>query len=129
MRLLLACTLFSALQGLAGAWVVSSLAHGPVVEVCTPLGMQWVTVESLETDAEAPGPDDLLWPQGLAKPCAWAMAHLVVPSGVDRVREAVPQPRPAVASAPRIAWVAPVPDTVDRVLLNAPMRAPPAVQA
>lgn len=43
LRWVLLCTVFSALQGLLGAWVVPAMASEPLVEICTPSGMQWVT--------------------------------------------------------------------------------------
>lgn len=130
LRVLLAATLFSALQGWAGAIVTRAWAQGPVVEICTPLGMQWVTLDAAQQAADdADTRDDPLWPQGLAKPCAWAWAHVSLPVGGLAAR--VPLPRPAPQGRlpewrMQASWL---PSAADRVLLNAPMRAPPAIQA
>lgn len=122
LRVLLACALFSALQAVLGAWVVSAVAGAEVTEICTPTGMQWVPVADAQA-AVGRDPQDP-WPQGLAKPCVWAAAFAAAPppppsmGGVAWVPGAGVQPVPA----PSVI----TPDTVARVLLMAPMRAPPA---
>ncbi len=130
LRVLLTATLFSALQGWAGAIVTAAWAHGPVVEICTPLGMQWVTLDAaLQAADDVDTRDDPLWPQGLAKPCAWAWAHVSLPAGVPGARAPLPRPVPegrVPEACTQAHWL---PAAADRVLLNAPMRAPPAIQA
>ena len=116
---------FSALHGLFGAWVVPAVASGPVFEVCTPQGLQWVLMDDAESSRlsgqDAPEP----LPQGLAKPCVWAAALLgVQPGSVDgRLALALPErvSLPLGAGTEVITS-----DTMRRVLLMAPMRAPPA---
>lgn len=121
LRWVLLCTVFSALHGVLGAWVVPVVASEPLVEICTPSGMQWVALDSLP---ESEGPAD--WPQGLAKPCVWAMAHMALPA-VPCTDGKVSFPPPmdglpvAVAGLGSIGMVG----TAVRVLLMSPMRAPP----
>lgn len=121
LRWVLLCTLFSALHGLLGAWVVPAVASGPVAEICTPNGLQWVALDGAPAEEH---PTD--WPQGLAQPCAWASAHVAMAAAVGSDNGA---PHSPPATNLRLAGVAP--DTrasgnADRVLLMAPMRAPPA---
>ncbi|MBA4256241.1 MAG: hypothetical protein C0445_10240 [Polaromonas sp.] len=121
LRWVLLCTVFSALQGLLGAWVVPAMASEPLVEICTPSGMQWVILDSLP---DSDGPAN--WPQGLAKPCVWAMAHMAMPSvpcsddktGSPPLTDGLPA---AVAGLGAISMAG----GAARVLLMAPMRAPP----
>jgi hypothetical protein len=121
LRWVLLCTLFSALHGLLGAWVLPAVASSPVTEICTPTGMQWVEV------ASAPGGDGPIdWPQGLAKPCAWASANVAVPPampGADRPDGSAW----ALAAVPlrAVQTGETMPSRAERVLLMAPMRAPP----
>lgn len=117
--------LFSALQGLLGAWVVSALAKPSqrVVEACTPQGMQWRVLEATEAGPpQAPSPE---WPQGLAKPCAWSAAHSTLGTlwvwergGWCGADHPVPCPLGPVRGQH-------LPDTAQRVLLMSAMRAPP----
>lgn len=120
LRLLLACVLFSAVHGTLGAWVVSSITQGPVVQVCTPLGMQWV---QLDTAASGPQQDDsggTITPQLV---CVWAMAHQAL------------EPSVALATGAGLARhgggfclgrsPSPPSDRAWRVLLMSAMRAPP----
>lgn len=121
LRWVLLCTLFSALHGLLGAWVVPAVSSGPVAEICTPNGLQWVALDGAPAEEH---PAD--WPQGLAQPCAWASAHVAM-SAAAGSDIGVPHPPPATTL--RLAGVAPdtrAPGNADRVLLMAPMRAPPA---
>lgn len=116
--------LFSALQGLLGAWVVSALAAPSqrVVEVCTPQGLQWRVLDA--TDAGQPqAPSD--WPQGLAKPCAWSAAHSALGAWGGWERGGwcgANHPVPCPLGLERVLHL---PDTAQRVLLMSAMRAPP----
>lgn len=121
LRWVLLCTLFSALHGPLGAWVVSAVASGPVAEICTPNGLQWVALEGAPAEEH---PTD--WPQGLAQPCAWAGAHVAM-AAAAAIDMGVPHPPPATTL--RLASLAGdtrAPGNADRVLLMSPMRAPPA---
>lgn len=121
LRWVLLCAAFSALHGLLGAWVVPAVAQGPVAEICTPNGLQWV---ALDEALNGEHPTD--WPQGLAKPCLWASAHAAVPPrfwpgwggmGLQLATiggGALPGTRQTH-----------LPGNAERVLLTAPMRAPP----
>ena len=133
LRWLLACLVFSALHGLLGAWVVPAVASGPVTEICTPTGMQWVAQDDAPTaastladPAQPANPAGKGWPQGLAQPCVWAMAHVATLQQPVSV-----QPTPGCLPPPPIPWAcasqraARLPATAERVLLMAPMRAPP----
>lgn len=117
--------LFSALQGLLGAWVVSALAAPTqrVVEVCTPQGLQWRVQEVVQAgQPQAPSPD---WPQGLVKPCAWSAAHSVLGTlGVWECGGWCGADHPAPCPL-RLERVLHLPDTAQRVLLMSAMRAPP----
>ena len=120
LHLLWVCTVFSALHGLLGAWVVPAIASGPVAEICTPTGMQWVVLD------DAPAPDKS-WPKGLAQPCVWAMAHVATPP--SPLHSQLPPgwiTRPGVPFDRSGQRAARLPATADRVLLMAPMRAPPS---
>ncbi len=112
--------LFSALQGLLGALVVPALASGPVTEVCTPMGMQWVSIDTASDTEDAPVPL-----QALASTCAWCTAHMAVPvSPAGRLPPhtlATPQMLPGYQGLASTHSS----DRMDRVLLMAPMRAPP----
>ena len=119
LHLLWLCTVFSALHGLLGAWVVPAVASGPVAEICTPTGMQWVALD------DAPAPDKS-WPQGLAQPCVWAMAHVATPpTPYPGQRAPVWNHEPELRLSHGNQWAARLPATAERVLLMAPMRAPP----
>lgn len=120
LHLLWLCTVFSALYGLLGAWVVPAVASGPVAEICTPTGMQWVLLD------DAPAPEKS-WPKGLAQPCVWAMAHVATPP--SPLHSQLPPgwiTRPGVPFDRSGQRAARLPATADRVLLMAPMRAPPS---
>lgn len=123
LRLLLVATLFAAVHGLVGAWVVSALATPgqAVVEVCTPNGLQWVSLDGV---ADTEGPAD--GPQGLAQPCVWAASLTAqLPGGVQPVAMAWAHTvaNPGLLSG----WDAVLrqPGTAEQVLLMSPMRAPP----
>lgn len=105
-------------QRLARAWMVPILSYDPPVPICTPSGMSWVTLDSLP---ESEGLAD--WTQGLTKPCVWAMAHLAMPMGwgVDGGHGLPSAPCPP----DDLAWASCMPSAAARVLLMAPMRAPP----
>lgn len=131
-RWLLLALVFAGVQNLLGAWVVPWTAGGsPVAEVCTPQGLQWVRLDGAGPGAatvSTPGTGDSPAPQ-LAPGCVWALAHVSL----------IPMPRPVPASpAPVIArgaladWALARPPGQDgpvRVLLMAPMRAPPVSAA
>jgi hypothetical protein len=115
--------LFSALHGLLGALVVPAVAGGPVAEICTPNGLQWVALD--ESPGSSPASPDTDWPQGLAKPCAWAMAQVAVPP-----EPPASEPLQGVFTSPLMPCChrqqsSRLPAAAERVLLMAPMRAPP----
>ncbi len=115
----LVAVLFSAMHALLGAWVVPAVASGPVAEICTPTGMQWVVLD------DAPAPDKS-WPKGLAQPCVWAMAHVATPPApYPGQRAPVWNHEPELRLSHGNQWAARLPATAERVLLMAPMRAPP----
>lgn len=116
--------LFVALQSLVGALVVSTLAQGPVTEVCTPQGMQWVAME-----AEPETDDSPAHPQVLASTCVWSMAHVAVP--VDAPGKLPAHAVAAPQAVPSLYGLAVTysSDRTGRVLLMAPMRAPPFWQS
>lgn len=123
LRLLLLAMLWSSVQGLLGWWVVQGTAQPgqAVVEVCTPNGMQWVALDGAVGETPATPVDG---PATLGQPCVWAAAALSLPAAP------LPQGLVAVWAPARLHRVgrcrAPTPqDTVARVLLMAPMRAPP----
>jgi hypothetical protein len=123
LRLLLVAMWFSALHGVLGAWVVSALAPQgqAVVEVCTPTGLQWVSLEANpahHTPAEAP--------PGLAQACVWAAVwalqlplELASAAVAWATAEVHPGPWPGGHGAPEL------PSTAAAVLLMSAMRAPP----
>ena len=119
-RGLLWILLFSAFQGLLGALLVSTLASGPVTEVCTPQGMQWVSMERAAESNDAPAPVP-----GLGPTCAWCMAHVAVlvdsSGNLPSHLVAAPQVLPGLHGVDATHSS----DRRDRVLLMAPMRAPP----
>lgn len=131
-RWLVLSMLFSALQGVLGAWVVSWIAGGaPVAEICTPQGLQWVRLDAMVQAPDAvtrAGTDDNGAP-GTEKSCVWALAHVSLPPiprlGLVRV---APAEGPGVLSG--LAVTRPHgQDGPVRVLLMSPMRAPPAAAA
>lgn len=120
LRWLLACALFSALHNPVGAWVVSALGDGPVVQVCTPLGMQWVQLDAVASGAQQ---DDSDGPVAPPLACVWAMAHQAL------------EPTVVLATGAGLARqgggfclgrsLSPPSDRAWRVLLMSAMRAPP----
>jgi hypothetical protein len=118
----LLCSVFAATHGLLGALVVPAVAAGPVVEICTPNGLQWVSLGDAQ-GGEPPANS----PHGMAQPCVWAMAHLAVPPGMEG-RVALPGWANPPEASPMGGgeWVGRLAATAARVLLMAPMRAPPA---
>lgn len=121
LRWVLLCTVFSALHGVLGAWVVPVVASEPLVEICTPSGMQWV---ALETSSGGNSPND--WPQGLAKPCVWASANTPAPPVLgDALLAGMLLRTQGTDPIPIAAMSAGLPSNAERVLLMAPMRAPP----
>ncbi len=121
--------LFTALQGGVGALIVPALSGGAATEICTSVGMQWVVQDAAAPLAGDGRADDTGQPPLFGKTCAWAMAHVFTsePLGV----QPLVRPRPWAEDV-RVRGVASMPSVrtdVDRVLLNAPMRAPPAALA
>lgn len=125
LRCLLACVAFSALHGLLGAWVVPAVASGPVFEVCTPQGLQWVLLDDADSSLLGGSAGTQPLPQGLAKPCVWAAAWVGAPPAAATVRGALTLPLSASVPLWSVGELVTV-DTMQRVLLMAPMRAPPA---
>lgn len=120
-RVVLLCTVFSALHGWLGAWVVPAVASGPVAEICTPNGLQWVALDGTPADEH---PAD--WPKGLAQPCAWTSAHAAMTPGWEGGGVSVCAP-PVIPLALANGGADPqLRGNAERVLLMAPMRAPPA---
>lgn len=123
LRLLLVAMWFSALHGVLGAWVVSAMAPQgqAVVEVCTPTGLQWVSLEATpahHTPTEGP--------PGLAQACVWAAAwalqlplELASAAVAWATAEVHLGPWPGGHDAPEL------PSAAAAVLLMSPMRAPP----
>lgn len=118
LHLLWLCALFSALHGTLGAWVVTAWSGQTAVEICTPQGMQWVAL-----DEHAPGAPADSAAQGLAQPCVWASAHLALLAQPPALHPGAPQPAERLRMD-RQAFDPPS-DRAERVLLMAPMRAPP----
>jgi hypothetical protein len=123
---------FSALQGVLGAWVVPRMASGaPAVEICTPQGLQWVRLDSVVQAPDAAtraGTDDKRAP-GTEMTCVWALAHVSLPPipRLGLVRVAPPEGPGALSG---LAVTRPHgQDGPVRVLLMSPMRAPPAAAA
>ncbi|MEY4980328.1 MAG: hypothetical protein RLZZ352_2598 [Pseudomonadota bacterium] len=118
LRWLLLCVAFAALHNTLGAWVVQAWSGQTAVEICTPQGMQWVAL-----DEHAPlDPTDPA-AQGLAQPCVWASAHLTLLAQAPALHHGAPLPvdRLRMGRQP----LDPPSDRAERVLLMAPMRAPP----
>lgn len=121
LRLLLLCSLFSALHAPLGGWVLATFSQQVVVQVCTPQGMQWVALD----DVDAGRPEgEHSEPTVTLQPCAWAASQSALPGPAltDGVLAGIfggpvgcvlPDPPPS--------------DHVSRVLLMSPMRAPPQV--
>ena len=113
--LLWLCAVFSAVQTSLGAWVVSSIGDAPAVQICTPQGLQWV---SLSPDA----PPDEHQASALL-PCIWAGAHVAISQPVvTGVTAAVPASPAVPDPGPGLAIPS---DLASRVLLMSAMRAPP----
>ena len=122
LRWVLLCSVFAATHGLLGALVVPNVAEGPVVEICTPNGLQWVALGD-DQGGDPPGNS----PHGKAQPCAWAMAHVAVPPGFGGpVGHGVHAWQASGGLAFNLDAQAHLPGNAARVLLMAPMRAPPA---
>lgn len=121
LRALLVCTVFAALQGTLGAWVVPAVSGSPAVQVCTPHGLQWVALELVDGDV-GDGEDGSAGT--LKQPCVWAAAHTaltatsVTPTWLGAPSSAV---TPPMRGSPSL----PASDRVWRVLLMSAMRAPP----
>ncbi|MCU0926284.1 MAG: hypothetical protein MUF44_09670 [Hydrogenophaga sp.] len=116
LRLLLLCSVFSAVHGPLGAWVVSSVSEGSAVQICTPQGMQWVSVSSNDPEAEHQ--------VAAFSPCVWASAHVAFSPPVGHGLVALaPGYLARVAGPDRSAPMAD--ERSRRVLLMSAMRAPP----
>ncbi len=126
LRLLLAALLFSAAKGWLGALFVASVAAGPVTQICTSAGMQWVALEAVtsQDDTRSDAEDASALAVGLQGACVWAMALAALPESPPVVQVAL-QPS-AWGEAPRPVDVQPpLAPASERVLLSSPMRAPP----
>ena len=125
LRCLLICVAFSALHGLLGAWVVPAVASGPVFEVCTPQGVQWVLMDDTDSSRLGGQAPEKPLPQGLAQPCVWAMAHVAAPPVPLAPAALVANVHSAVRPMSPDRWEVAGPGNAVRVLLMSPMRAPP----
>jgi hypothetical protein len=118
LRLLLLCMLFSASHVTLGAWVVTSVADGqPVVQLCTPQGVQWVVLDAGVTEQDRETADESM------APCVWASAHVAAAPPLSAGLKLVAQNR-------QVADLAPIEEgqpsgRVQRVLLMSAMRGPP----
>ncbi len=118
--LLLLSSVFSAVHVPLEAWVVSYISADPLVQICTPQGLQWAGVaardegeESTEAYAAA------------LQTCVWAGAHLAI------------SPPAWLGLGAASPWCDTVPfqglgfsaldDLIWRVLLMSAMRAPPGL--
>jgi hypothetical protein len=115
--------LFSSVQGLVGIGVTRAVSDEPLVEVCTPTGLRWVAISGQLTSSD--GEPASRWPQGLPQSCVWAMAHVaVLPLPLGRTADWVGVVQVAAIGPPaHRLWFGP--RDAERVLLMAPMRAPP----
>lgn len=122
LRLLLLSTLFAALQGTLGGWVVPAVAGAPAVLICTAQGSVWVPLGADSADGAYGADQDADQAHGM--PCAWASAHLALAPahavpGARWIRSGnLAEPPPQTAPPPT--------DHARRVLLMSAMRAPPA---
>ena len=121
LRWLLVCVAFSALHGTLGAWVVPAWSGQTAVEICTPQGMQWVALDEHAPDDPADPADPAA--QGLAQPCVWASAHLTLLAQPPALHHGAPLPAERLRMGRQP--LDPPSDHAERVLLMAPMRAPP----
>ena len=118
LRLLLLCSVFSAVHMPLGAWVVSTLSAEPVVQICTPQGPQWVSLS-----AEGEGEEGSAEQAAALQPCVWAAAHVAISPPAWRGVIAAVSGCSAVPCCRR--WAAAPDDLIWRVLLMSAMRAPP----
>lgn len=112
-RGVLLALVFAALHsGLLAAWTVWQ-GHPTWVQVCTAEGMRWVHGDNKDQDT----------PVVLKKGCVWSSATwaILTPPPAATVRPL----RVAFRASTWAVHRAPAPDTAQRVLLMAPMRAPP----
>lgn len=120
LRLLLLCSVFSAVHMPLGAWVVSSIGAEPAVQICTLQGPQWVCLTA-EGEGEEGSAEHAAAPQ----PCVWAAAHVAISPPVWRGLIAAVR---GVATVPcRDRGVSAPDDLIWRVLLMSAMRAPPGL--
>lgn len=121
LHMLLLCSLFAALHGTLGAWVVPALNPAGAVQICTPQGLQWV---ALEQDATAGGQEDTL-PAGGSQACVWTAAQLAMAPGLNSASLPVPPPVFRGSERPQSSRLH-LAEHAQRVLLMSAMRAPPA---
>lgn len=117
LRLLLLCSVFSAVHVPLGAWVVSSVSDGPAVQICTSQGTQWIGLSAGEAEEGAGDHAAAL------QSCVWAAAHVAIsPPAWRGVTAAVR----GVTTVPCLDRGVSAPDhLIWRVLLMSAMRAPP----
>lgn len=119
LHLLWLVALLVACRGLLGAWIAPSLTDASRVQICTPLGMQWLVLGEVQPGEDLPDP-------GEHPPCLGASLHAAVwpsPTPVPRTWSGACAPvlePDAEAAEARHRW-----DHARRVLLMAAMRAPP----
>lgn len=119
LRWLLLCSVFSAVHVPLGAWVVSSISAQPVVQICTPQGLQWVGLSAGEEGEEGTGDHT-----AALQPCVWSAVHVAI-SPPAWLGWGVAAPGCAtVLSCHGLGASAPD-DLIWRVLLMSAMRAPP----
>jgi hypothetical protein len=119
LRLLLLCSVFSAVHMPLGAWVVSSISAEPVVQICTPQGLQWVGVTPGDEE------DGTGLHAAALQPCVWSAAHVAI-SPPPWFGSDVASPGCAAAPCHGLGVSAPD-DLIWRVLLMSAMRAPPGL--
>lgn len=121
LRVLLLSTVFAALQGTLGGWVVPAVAGAPAVLICTAQGPVWVALGADSADGAYGTDQDADQARGM--PCAWASAHLALP---PFARATGPYKALSGRDSPEMPadWPPPT-DRARRVLLMSAMRAPP----
>lgn len=126
---LLCASLFTALHGVLGPWLwTTARGAGQWTEVCSSLGRQWVWQDAGRDEATGASSSGGTVAPAWAPPCAWAMAHQALPPA-SAIQVAVPAWSALGVVKPWLSGLllGPPPDRIDRVLLTAPMRAPPVL--
>lgn len=119
LRFLVVCLFFSAIHVALGAWVVAAMAGNRMaVQVCTPLGVQWVLEKAGDSGGEKGGD------AALVKPCVWAGAHAALASAPSFGFKLAERER-RLSGPPQMEEGQPS-GRVQRVLLMSSMRGPPA---